>query len=198
MPQGYSRGIRGITRPSLYSRGFANALLFYFSMILCHHVVSYAVYLHTMTWNIIWDIHSYCSCCSSINRQRHEICFKLMELVSYNINFKAHIPQKNGFALGARRKWNLPKKHEMYMPDAKILRWHLTQSIFHWLASGFGVGANANFRVGVGGLASGNANIHISDTNMLVSPTKKILASRAVPNAGSQRQVFCVLVECRL
>ena len=40
-----------------------------------------------------------------------------------------------------------------------------TQPIFHWLASGFGVGANANFRFGVGGLASG-------DTNMLVFPTQ--------------------------
>ena len=56
----------------------------------------------------------------------------------------------------------------MYMLDAKMLRWHPTQPIFHRLASGFGVGANANSRFGVGGLASGNANFHIIDTNMLV------------------------------
>ena len=59
------------------------------------------------------------------------------------------------------------------MPDASILRWDPTPPIFHWLASGFGVGANANFRFGVGSLASGNAHFHILDTNMLVSPTQK-------------------------
>ena len=63
------------------------------------------------------------------------------------LNSKAHIPPKNGFALGARRKWNLHKKHEMYMLDAKMLRWHPTQPIFHWLALGFCVGGNANFSI---------------------------------------------------
>ena len=36
--------------------------------------------------------------------------------------YKAHIPSKNGFALGARRKWNQHKKYEMYMPNAKTQR----------------------------------------------------------------------------
>ena len=52
----------------------------------------------------------------------------------------AHIPQKKRFALGARPKRNLHKKHEMYMLDTKMLRWHPTQPIFHWLAFGFSVG----------------------------------------------------------
>ena len=47
-----------------------------------------------------------------------------------------------------------------------------TPPIFHWLASGFGVEANANFRFAVGGLASDDAIFHILDTNMLVSPTQ--------------------------
>ena len=69
--------------------------------------------------------------------------------------------------------------------------------IFHWLASGFGVGANANFRFGVRSLASGNANFHILDTNMLVSPMQNSGVG-ALPNASPGRQVFCVLVEYRL
>ena len=83
----------------------------------------------------------------------------------------------------------------MYMPNAKTQCQDPTPAIFHWLASGFGVGANANFRFGVGSLALGNANFHILDTNMLVSP---------IQNSGvggiAQRQppVFCVLVEYRL
>ena len=85
----------------------------------------------------------------------------------------------------------------MYMPNAKTQRQDPTPPIFHWLASGFGVGANAKFRFGVGSLASGNANFHILDTNMLVSPMQT-LASGAFPNASPRRQVFCVLVEYRL
>ena len=57
--------------------------------------------------------------------------------------------------------------------------------------SGFGVGANAKFRFGVGGLASGNANFHILDTNMLVSPTQNsgvgALAQRQAPTPGILR-----------
>ena len=49
----------------------------------------------------------------------------------------------------------------------------------------FGVGANANFRFGVGFLASGNTNFHILDTNMLVSPTQNAgvggIAQRQLP-----------------
>ena len=77
------------------------------------------------------------------------------------------------------------------MANAKILRWVPTIPIFHWLASGFGVGANAKFRFGVGGLASGNANFHILDTNMLVSPTQKSgvggIAQRQSPTQGILR-----------
>ena len=66
-----------------------------------------------------------------------------------------------------------------------------TPPIFHWLASGFGVGANANLRFGVGGLASGNANFHILDTNMLVSPTQNAgvggITQRQPPTLGILR-----------
>ena len=31
---------------------------------------------------------------------------------------KAHIPPETGFALATKRKWNLHKKYEMYMPNA--------------------------------------------------------------------------------
>ena len=59
------------------------------------------------------------------------------------------------------------------------------------MASGFGVGDNANFRFGVRGLASGNANFHILDTNMLVSPTQNAgvggIALRQPPTPGILR-----------
>ena len=66
-----------------------------------------------------------------------------------------------------------------------------TPPIFHLLASGFGVGANANFRFGVGGLASGNTNSHILDTNMLVFPTQNSgvggITQRQPPTPGILR-----------
>ena len=69
-----------------------------------------------------------------------------------------------------------------------------TPPIFHWLASGVGVGGNAKFRFGVGG----NANWRVCvGSNMLVSQ-RKFLASGALPNANPQRQVFYVAVEYRL
>ena len=77
------------------------------------------------------------------------------------------------------------------MANASILRWDPTPAIFHWLASGFGVGANTNFRFGVGSLASGNANFHILDTNMLVSPMQNPgvggIAQRQAPTPGILR-----------
>ena len=77
------------------------------------------------------------------------------------------------------------------MANTSILHWDPTQAIFHWLALGFGVGANTNFRFGVGGLASGNANFHILDTNMLVSPTQNSgvggIAQRQPPTPGILR-----------
>ena len=55
----------------------------------------------------------------------------------------------------------------------------------------FRVEANANFRFGVGGLASGNANYHNLDTNMLVSPTQNSgvggIAQRQPPTPGILR-----------
>ena len=79
----------------------------------------------------------------------------------------------------------------MYMANAKILRWVPTTPIFPGLASGFGVGANANFSFGVEGLVSGNANFHILDTNMLVSPTQSSvvggIAQRQPPTHGILR-----------
>ena len=47
------------------------------------------------------------------------------------------------------------------------------------------------------GLALGNANFHILDTNMLVSPTQNAGVGGIVQRRP-QRQVFCVLVEYRL
>ena len=55
-------------------------------------------------------------------------------------NPKAHIPLETGFALVTQHEWNQPKKHEMYMANARILRWDPTQPIFHWLAFEFRVG----------------------------------------------------------
>ena len=55
---------------------------------------------------------------------------------------------------GWRRVKFASPTNEMYMPNAKTQRQDPTPPIFHWLASGFGVGANANFRFGVGSLAS--------------------------------------------
>ena len=79
----------------------------------------------------------------------------------------------------------------MYMPNAKTQRNDPTPPIFQWLSSGFGVGANANFRFGVGSLASGNANFHILDTNMLVSPMQNSgiggIAQRQSPTPGILR-----------
>ena len=64
----------------------------------------------------------------------------LMICDTYFPNFKAHIPLETGFALATQHKWNQHKKHEMYMADARILRWDPTQPLFHWLAFGFRVG----------------------------------------------------------
>ena len=79
----------------------------------------------------------------------------------------------------------------MYMPNAKTQCQDPTPPIFHWLASGFGVGANANSRFGVRILASGNANSHILDTNMLVSKMQKSgvggIAQRQPPTPGILR-----------
>ena len=62
---------------------------------------------------------------------------------------------------------------------------------YTWPTPAFCVGANANFRFGAGGLASGNANFHISDTNMLVSPTQNSgiggIAQRQPPMPGILR-----------
>ena len=63
--------------------------------------------------------------------------------------------------------------NEMYMPDAKTQRQDPTPPLFHWLASGFGVGANANFRFGVGSLASGNAKFsHLRYQHVGISNAK--------------------------
>ena len=50
---------------------------------------------------------------------------------------------------------------------------------------------------GVGGLASGNANFQILDTNMLVSPMQNSGVG-GIAQRQPRRQVFCVLVEYRL
>ena len=102
-------------------------------------------------------------------------------------NLKPIFHQKTGL----RRVDFASPTNEMYMPNAKTQRQDPTPPIFHWLASGFGVGANANFRFGVGSLASGNANFHILDTNMLVSTTQKSgvggIAQRQPPTPGILR-----------
>ena len=70
-----------------------------------------------------------------------------------------------GVALATQRKWNLHQKNEMYMATQEICIWDPTPPIFHWMASGVGVGSNANYsrRQGLRWL---------QDTNMLVSPTQ--------------------------
>ena len=112
---------------------------------------------------------------------RNRVFYKLFS------RLKPIFHQKTGWR---RVKFASPT-NEMYMPNAKTQRQDPTPPIFHWLASGFGVGANANFRFGVGSLASGNANFHILDTNMLVSPTQKSgvggIAQRQPPTPGILR-----------
>ena len=79
----------------------------------------------------------------------------------------------------------------MYMANAR--RPNATYNIIPLTRVGFGVRANANFRFGVGGLASGNPNIHILDTNMLVSPTQNAgvggISQRQPPTADILRGI---------
>ena len=44
---------------------------------------------------------------------------------------KADIPLETGFAMATQRKLNQHKKHDMYMANARILRWDPAQPIFH-------------------------------------------------------------------
>ena len=72
-----------------------------------------------------------------------------------------------------------------------------TQPIFHWLALGFCVRANAKFKFCVGC----GANLRVCIGSKIPTcwyPQRKILASGALPNANPRRQVFCVAVEYRL
>ena len=72
-----------------------------------------------------------------------------------------------------------------------------TQPIFHWLASGVGVGANANFKFCVGTKANLKGLRWLQDTNMLVSPTQKSGVG-GIAQRQPRRQVFCIAVEYRL
>ena len=71
-------------------------------------------------------------------------------------------------------------------PTQKFCIWYPTPPIFHWLASGVGVGGNANFRFGVG-----------DNTNFSVR-WRKSVALGVQANARTQREWFCVAVEYRL
>ena len=96
---------------------------------------------------------------------------KAMSIVGFNANKNL----KPIFQWKWGSRW-VPNANEIYTKNMKYTcptpAFCPRQPIFHWLASGFGVGAYANFRFGVGGLASRNDNFHILDTNMLVFPTQ--------------------------
>ena len=71
------------------------------------------------------------------------------------------------------------KQHEMYMPNAKMLRWGPNTTYIPLT----GVGGNTNFRFGVGG----DSNLKLRVGSKI--PTcwylqRKILASGALPNAN--------------
>ena len=84
----------------------------------------------------------------------------------FSMNHKAHILLRTAFTLGTQHEKKRDKQHEIYMANAKKLRWvylHSTDS--RW---GFRVRGNANFSVPVGS----NGNLTFLDSTMLVSPTR--------------------------
>ena len=56
---------------------------------------------------------------------------------------KAHIPLRTAFALGTQRRKKRDKQHEMYMANAKMLRWGATVT-YITLEMGFALATNAN------------------------------------------------------
>ena len=91
---------------------------------------------------------------------------KLSCIDMYKKNTKAHIPLRTAFALGTQRRKKRDKQHEMYMANAKILRWGPTATYIP-LEMGFALGRKSTHKKKYGQrkkLASPNAR----DTNMLV------------------------------
>ena len=77
------------------------------------------------------------------------------------------------------------KKLKCTWPTQEICVWDLTPSIFHWLASGVGVGSNTNY--------SRHQGLRwLQDTNMLVSPMQNSgvggIAQRQPPTPGMLRR----------
>ena len=66
---------------------------------------------------------------------------------SGKIRNKAHIPLETGFALATKRKGNQHKKKEMYIANAKILRWGPNATYVPLTCVQVDVGRNANFSV---------------------------------------------------
>ena len=88
--------------------------------------------------------------------------------------------------LGSR--WS-PNANEMYMANAKILRWGPNATyIFHWLALGFCAGGNAIFMFRAGG----NANFSVFRYQHVGIPNTIFRVGGL-----SQRECFHVAVEYR-
>ena len=97
-----------------------------------------------------------------------------------------------------------PNANEIYTknmkctwPTQKFCVWYPTQPIFHWLALGFCVRANANFKFCV----RGDADLRVCVGSKIPRcwfTQRQILASGALTNANPRRLVFCVAVEYRL
>ena len=81
---------------------------------------------------------------------------------------------------------NRDKQHEMYMANAKILRWGLNATFIPLTRVGVSRWGNANFRVGVGGNANfsifkyqhvgiGKQNRHVGGLTQLKAPMPVVL-----------------------
>ena len=85
---------------------------------------------------------------------------------------------------------NEHKQQEIYMANARILRWGPTLPIFHLFTLGVCFGGNVNFSVCDGG----NANFSIFRYQPVGIPN----ALGVLPKVTAQRECFCIPVEYRL
>ena len=103
---------------------------------------------------------------------------------------KSHILPKNALALGAWRKWNLHKKYEMYMLDAKNVALAPNATYIPLATFRFRVGKNAK------NLRHLTQNITTCWYPCVRWRRSTIFCVRW--RKSTRRQIFCVLVEYRL